>query len=381
MKRWLLVAGDFTPLGGMDRANHALAKYLARSAGAEVHLVTHRAWPDLKALPTMTIHQVARPWGKHMLGAPLLSRTGRREARRLTREERGTRVVVNGGNCVWGDVNWVHYVHAAWQNRHDGNVSKRMKTIAFARSARAAERSALGRARVVVANSERTRADVIAHYGLAPEHVHTVYYGIDPARFRPASPDERAMTRERLRWNDNRPTVVFVGALGDSRKGFDTLFEAWRLLAAGPGWDARLAVVGAGAMLDHWQSEACNRGLASSIEFLGFRDDVAEILGACDALVSPARYEAYGLNVHEAICCGLPALVSASAGVAERYPEVLADLLIPVPDDEADVAARLARWRDQRDAMRAAITEFSRQLRSYTWDHMGEQFAAVVEES
>ena len=26
---WLLVAGDFTPLGGMDGANHALARYLA----------------------------------------------------------------------------------------------------------------------------------------------------------------------------------------------------------------------------------------------------------------------------------------------------------------------------------------------------------------
>jgi len=41
---WVLVSGDFTPLGGMDHANHGLASYLARSVGAEVHLVTHRAW-------------------------------------------------------------------------------------------------------------------------------------------------------------------------------------------------------------------------------------------------------------------------------------------------------------------------------------------------
>ena len=24
------------------------------------------------------------------------------------------RVVVNGGNCAWPDINWVHAVHAAW---------------------------------------------------------------------------------------------------------------------------------------------------------------------------------------------------------------------------------------------------------------------------
>ena len=49
MSRWLLIAGDFTPLGGMDRANHALASSLAAAAGREVHLVAHRVWPDLAA--------------------------------------------------------------------------------------------------------------------------------------------------------------------------------------------------------------------------------------------------------------------------------------------------------------------------------------------
>lgn len=35
MTPWLLVAGDLTPLGGMDAANHALARYLGRR-GSEV---------------------------------------------------------------------------------------------------------------------------------------------------------------------------------------------------------------------------------------------------------------------------------------------------------------------------------------------------------
>ncbi len=44
-------------------------------------------------------------------------------------------------------------------------------------------------------------------------------------------------------------------------------------------------------------------------------------------LVSPTRYEAYGLNVHESssVADWRP-LVSRSAGVAERYP---ADLAAP----------------------------------------------------
>jgi glycosyltransferase involved in cell wall biosynthesis len=369
-----LIAGDFAPLGGMDCANHGLALYLARTAEVDVHLVAHRVCPDLELFPNVTVHKVARPWGKHMLGAPLLARAGRRMARRQT----GARVVVNGGNCVWRDVNWVHYVHAAWNPPPVGGVLTQAKAVVFARSARAAERSALRRARVVVANSERTREALIGRLSLRPERVHTIYYGIDPERFRPASSVERRLARERLGWNDGRPTLAFVGALGDARKGFDTLFEAWCRLAVSPGWQARLAVVGAGATLDRWRREARERRMASSIEFLGFRHDVPEILRACHALVSPTRYEAYGLNVHEAICCGLAALVSAKAGVAERYPEALGDLLIPDPDDAADLAARIGRWCDRAETPSATLTSFSEQLRARTWDHMAEQFVATV---
>ena len=51
--------------------------------------------------------------------------------------------------------------------------------------------------------------------------------------------------------------------------------------------------------------------------------DVPNLLRAADCLVAPTRYEAYGLGVHEALCCGLPGIVSADAGVAERYsPEL-----------------------------------------------------------
>jgi glycosyltransferase involved in cell wall biosynthesis len=135
-------------------------------------------------------------------------------------------------------------------------------------------------------------------------------------------------------------------------------------------------VVGAGPALEGWRHAAA--ALGDSVEFLGFRADVPEVLRACDALLSPTRYEAYGLNVHEALCCGLPALVSRSAGVAERYPTELDDLLIPDPDDATDLAARLRRWRERNGHLSAVLAGFSARLRSWTWDHMAEQFTCSV---
>src|SRR5262249_11523681 len=110
MKRVLLVSGDFVRTGGMDVANFALATFLARS-GCDVHLVTHKAEEALAADPRVTLHKIPRPAPSYLLGSPLLATAGRFCAWR-GRRDRG-RTIVNGGNCDVGDVNWVHYVHAA----------------------------------------------------------------------------------------------------------------------------------------------------------------------------------------------------------------------------------------------------------------------------
>jgi len=68
-------------------------------------------------------------------------------------------------------------------------------------------------------------------------------------------------------------------------------------------------------------------------------------------LVSPVRYEAYGLNVQEALCCGVPAIVSACAGVAERYPATNSlDCFYVILTTFRELVERMRRWRESIDA-------------------------------
>ena len=378
MTPWLLVAGDLTPLGGMDTANHALARYLG-ARGSEVHVVTHRAWPDLAVLPTMTVHRVWRPFNRHLLGAPLLSRAGHRAWRRL--RPRGVHAMVNGGNCRLPGANWVHYLHAAYAPEVVGPVARRAKAALARWNDLRAERAALREARIVICNSRRTRQDVVDRIGIAEERVQVVYYGSDPARFGPVSGSERAAARRKLGSHGDRPFVGFIGALGDRRKAFDTVFGSWSVLCKRRDWDATLVVVGAGAELPVWQQRSRESGLSDRIHFLGFRADVPDVLAALDSLVHPARYEPYGLSVHEALCRGVPALVSASAGVAEQYPAALAELLIGDPDDAGELADRLTSWRRDIDRFRSMVAPVSTALRERTWDGMAQQIVEAVERS
>src|SRR5439155_22053730 len=124
-----------------------------------------------------------------------------------------------------------------------------------------------------------------------------------------------------------RPIVIFVGAIGyDNNKGLDILLSAWGRLCSNPQWDADLFIVGEGRALPAWRAMVRRSDFRERIRFLGFTDEVAKLLAAADLLVSPVRYESYGLNVQEALSRGVPAIVSANAGIAECFPSHLKGL-------------------------------------------------------
>lgn len=376
MKPWALVTGDFVKTGGMDVANYALAHHLARQ-GNEVNLVAHRVDEELLEFANVRFHEVRKPLDSYCLGRRALDRTGRRVAADVT--ARGGRVVVNGGNCQWADVNWVHYVHAAFEPEVAGGLARRLIHEWKRRAFLAEERAAIAQARVVITASGVTRRHLVERLAVPEEKVQTVYYGVDPEAVHPGNTAERATTRTQMGWPQDVPVALFVGALGDRRKGFDTVFEAWRALSGRGAGMLRLAVVGRGAEVAAWQARVASAGLSERISFLGFRNDVPQLVRAADVLVAPARYEPYGLSVHEALCSGTPAIASACSGVAEKYPGELRDLLLQDEEDAGELAERVTRWLGHRQRYRGVMLGVSQSLRQWTWDHMAEAMVRTID--
>lgn len=376
MKPYLLVTGDFVKTGGMDRANYALADYLAR-LNVPVHLVAYRIDRELQNYSNVFWHQVPKIANSYFLSSFLLDAIGQFWARQI--QAQGGRVLVNGGNCQWADVNWVHYVHAAYAAESRVDVLRQIKTRITHHHFRRAEQRNLDRAQCVIANSQQTYKDLVQHGLASVEKIHPVYYGVDASVFYPATSEVQRALRQKLGWLLDRPIVVFIGALGDRRKGFDALFAAWKELCADPTWDADLMVIGRGKELPLWKQRSQEANLENRIQFLGFRQDVPDLLRAADCLIAPTRYEAYGLGVHEALCCGLPALVSETAGIAERYPEALQALLLPTPVTSDAISLSLQHWRQAAQFYRQQVQNWSISLRQYSWDAMAQNLLATLE--
>lgn len=364
----IMVSGDFVPHGGMDAGNWALARHLADRSDLELHLVAHRIHADLEGHPRVHFHQASKPLRSNLLGFPLVALKGRSLARRL--HHRGVRWLVNGGNCRGNDVSWIHYLHAVHAPVSNGPLISRAFTQMAHHLFLDCERRWLQGNRLLFANSERTRTDVLAHYPMDPRAIEVVYYGADPSRFGVGDAGDRESVRKELQLPANAVLAVFVGALGDRRKGFDLLYEAWKQRLSEGGSSACLAVVGAGRELPIWRAWAENDRVAGGFRFLGFRKDVERLLRAADVMIHPARYEAYGLAVQEALCCGVPVMVSSDAGVAERFSPELRPLLLDLSQGAAGIVEAIRRWSGREQEFRTHAQTLGEQIRRWTWDCM-----------
>lgn len=136
----------------------------------------------------------------------------------------------------------------------------------------------------------------------------------------------------------------------DAWKGFDTLLAAMTLLPH----NTVLCLAGrAGDGGDRLERLAEQEGVADRVRFLGWRDDQAALLGACDLCVVPSRHEPLGNVVIEAWSVGAPVVAAASEGPSWLIENGETGLLCE-PGNAADLAAKIREVQDN-PALRARL--------------------------
>jgi glycosyltransferase involved in cell wall biosynthesis len=127
------------------------------------------------------------------------------------------------------------------------------------------------------------------------------------------------------------------------------------------GW--RLQVAGGGSLRIPLEALAAELGLTGSVEFLGQREDVWELMRRAGMLVAPRPDEAFGLSVVEAMARGLPVVAAGSGAHLETVGSV-AEAALFRPGDAAD-AGRLLRAlgssEKERDAYGARLQTAQRE--------------------
>jgi glycosyltransferase involved in cell wall biosynthesis len=181
-----------------------------------------------------------------------------------------------------------------------------------------------------------------------------VYSAIDFRAYQSAL--DVAAARARLDLPPGVPVLVVIAQL-IPRKGHRFLLQALpTVLAKHPG--ARVLFVGEGAEDAALHAEVARGGLEGCVRFLGYRNDIGDILRACDVLVHPATMEGFANVAMQAMASGIPVVSSAVGGMPESVRDGVTGLLVP-PCDPPALAEALLRLLDD-PALRARLGEQGR---------------------
>lgn len=352
--------------------NYELALYAA-SQGLDVVLVAADVMPELLAVPNISWIEVPYPsWLRTLLADLVFVFINTVRMNSMLKD--ADIVHVNGFN-TWrkADINTAHFVHSAWlkSSMHSWRLKQNLYGAyqwLYTALNSWLEKKAFRKAKMIVAISETIKQQLM-DLGIPQDCIRVIHNGVDIDEYKPG-----VSKREALGFAQADPLLLWAGDLKTPRKNIDTVMKA---LAAIP--NVQLAIVG-DSNGSIYPDMARELGLGERVRFLGFRNDLPDIMRSADIFVLPARYEPFGLVILEAMSSGLPVITTACAGCAEIITDTCG-IVLADPDDVSALAAAIKSLADHESQRK----EMGRQARliaeKHTWQRMGEDYLRLYDEN
>lgn len=320
-----LVRGD-----GQGRVNLEIATEAIRR-GWHVTLLASEVCSELLRSPGVTWKEIkVSSWPSELVRNQVFAW---RSWRRLRRMRRQLDVICVNGFITWGraQLNAAHYVHSAWlrspyRRRESVRTPREAYQLLYTVVNSTLERWAYRKSDLVIAVSEQVKRQLL-EIGVDAKSINVIPNGVDSREFHPGPSD-----RARFDIPRNAFTGIFVGQLKTPHKNLQTVLRA---LTACPGVHMMVAGV---VSDDHYPSMARDLGVGERVHFLGFRDDISELMRAADFLVFPSVHDSSGLVLLEGMATGLPVITARTVGGTEMVSQECL-VVLDDPEDATKMAA------------------------------------------
>lgn len=178
-------------------------------------------------------------------------------------------------------------------------------------------------------------------------HVHGV--GIDLESYRPISYINKSSMRNKQHFKDDQFLLFYAGEFNKNKNQQLLLHMLTNLLPKVP--QARLLLAGEGPQLEACRQLAAKLGIAANVHFLGFRNDIKELLPMCDIAVASSLREGLPVNILEAMACGLPVVATPNRGHSELVWDGINGYIVKTAASMAEALEQLYRSASIRQRM------------------------------
>jgi glycosyltransferase involved in cell wall biosynthesis len=229
----------------------------------------------------------------------------------------------------------------------------------------------------ILAVSENTKKDLIAHCGCRSERISVVYSGL-ASWCRAYRPDERRQARRKLELPNSETRLVLITGSGSQwYKNQPACLKVLARLVESCPWPVKM--IRSGGESPEWLQLLADSGMQDhfvQIPRLSQHAAMADLYNSVDCLLFPSWYEGFGWPPLEAMGCGIPVVTSDSASL----PEIVGDAgLMCAPDDVDGLTAAVASLlRRDELSMRYAEAGLKRAA-TFTWQQCAEQVCQIYE--
>jgi len=184
----------------------------------------------------------------------------------------------------------------------------------------------------MIALTESEREDYITFAVSNPNKIITIHSGVEVDHYM----NVEVNVEEKKKTLGLDPKVLVVGTVGWLLpiKGPMYLLRAMeRVWLSHP--EIQLVFVGKGDLENELRKKASQIGVNKRVKFLGWRDDIPEIMHILDVFVLPSLNEGMGRVLIEAMAAGRPIIASNVGGIPDLVIQGENGLLVPAKDIKA----------------------------------------------
>ncbi|MHA2231127.1 MAG: glycosyltransferase family 4 protein [Candidatus Hodarchaeales archaeon] len=226
----------------------------------------------------------------------------------------------------------------------------------------------------VICVSDFVKAKTLSEFANLDSKAMTVYNGLDWSSFnRSKSIDFRSVLGL-----SERPLVLFTAAWLIKIKGIDVAIKSLPLVSEKVKEDIQLVIAGDGEELEELMELAKSLGVYDRVHFLGWRNDVPEMIQAADIVITPSVCEeACSYLILESMAMGKPVVGSNVGGIPELLKVGGEVGLLFRSGDERNLAELICRLFEDQRLYRKISIEARR--KAYEKFHINKQIEAIEE--